>query len=223
MYKYLPDSNALEYAKSNEQVIYADYPDYISFYSRHITDKKCGIIFFHGANVDVKSYIVLGRKLAENGIAFVGFKMTPLFTDFRPEEAMNHIETLGNDTRWYLAGHSLGGAIASRMMAVYPDYFVGLILLASYAAGRGINLSNRKSLKVLTIWASNDEIVTKERIFLSRVKLPKDAVYHQIVGGNHAQFGSYGRQNGDLDADISEIAQIDETVRVITSFINENS
>ena len=40
-----------------------------------------------------------------------------------------------------------------------------------------------------------------------------------ILGGNYAQFGSYGKQSGDNDASISAENQWNETVEAIESFI----
>lgn len=219
MSNYGPSSQALESAKSDDRVIFYESDDLISFYPSDNNNIKCGIVFFHGANVDVKSYSILGKKLAEEGVPFVALKMTPLYADFNPIETMNLLEFIEPDIKWYLAGHSLGGAIASRMMSVYDKKFLGMILLASYVAGRGINLSNKKHLKALSIWATYDCIISKERIFSNKNKLPDGTIYHEIKGGNHAQFGSYGHQNGDGTASITESEQIEETVRVIEQFL----
>ena len=41
----------------------------------------------------------------------------------------------------------------------------------------------------------------------------------EIEGGNHAQFGNYGPQEGDLPATISAEEQQAQTVEAITDFI----
>jgi len=45
---------------------------------------------------------------------------------------------------------------------------------------------------------------------------------HQIVGGVHAQFGSYGPQAGDGTPTISADAQRTETVDYIVEFFTRN-
>ena len=42
-----------------------------------------------------------------------------------------------------------------------------------------------------------------------------------IEGGNHAQFGSYGHQNGDGTATLTPQNQVQETVRVIMDVVEK--
>ena len=51
--------------------------------------------------------------------------------------------------------------------------------------------------------------------------LPVSAVEHMIVGGNHAQFGSYGIQSGDGAAKISPEAQQEAAVECIISTVKQ--
>lgn len=43
----------------------------------------------------------------------------------------------------------------------------------------------------------------------------------KIEGGNHAQFGNYGKQKGDLDATITAETQQNITVKAIADFLEE--
>ena len=56
--------------------------------------------------------------------------------------------------------------------------------------------------------------------------LEKDINYTEnivkIEGGNHAQFGNYGKQKGDPDATISSDEQQNITVTAIVDFIESN-
>ena len=54
----------------------------------------------------------------------------------------------------------------------------------------------------------------------SKDKLPSDTTYVEIEGGNHAQFGDYGKQKGDNDAIISEKEQLDITENSIVNFLD---
>ena len=46
--------------------------------------------------------------------------------------------------------------------------------------------------------------------------LPADCEHHVIAGGNHAQFGSYGKQNGDGNASVSAEDQQRQTAELVT-------
>ena len=43
----------------------------------------------------------------------------------------------------------------------------------------------------------------------------------KIEGGNHAQFGNYGKQKGDIDATITAKEQQNITVEAIIDFIKD--
>ena len=87
------------------------------------------------------------------------------------------------------------------------DKLKGAALLAAYPTGK---LSD--DLRVITIYGSKDSVVNMENIEKGRQYMPSDAVEYIIEGGNHAQFGSYGQQRGDNDADITAEEQITQTV-----------
>lgn len=44
-----------------------------------------------------------------------------------------------------------------------------------------------------------------------------------VEGGNHAQFGNYGKQRGDAEATISREEQQDITVEAINKFLMSKS
>ena len=51
-------------------------------------------------------------------------------------------------------------------------------------------------------------------------KIPENAKFVAIEGGNHAQFGSYGAQKGDGDATISENEQHLQTQTAMLGFLD---
>ena len=55
---------------------------------------------------------------------------------------------------WYMAGHSLGGAMAATYISKHNANFDGLILLAAYSTA---DLS-QTPLKVISIYGSNDQV-----------------------------------------------------------------
>ena len=58
-----------------------------------------------------------------------------------------------------------------------------------------------------------------ETVEASRPRLPPDAEWVAIEGGNHAQFGWYGPQSGDLEPQIGHLEQqaltVAATVRLL--------
>lgn len=70
-------------------------------------------------------------------------------------------------------------------------------------------------MKEILLVGSEDGVIRWEKVDESRQYSPRDCTEHIIQGGNHAQFGSYGKQKGDGEAQISAGVQVDETVEVI--------
>lgn len=110
---------------------------------------------------------------------------------------------------WYIAGHSIGGAMASQFASSHPDQADGLILLGAYLYG------DYPPEDTLTIYGSLNQSVEDKIDYTENIV--------EIEGGNHAQFGNYGPQKGDLPAGISAEEQQRQTVEVIQSFLADRS
>ena len=110
---------------------------------------------------------------------------------------------------WYIAGHSMGGAMASSFAADHSSDIDGLILLGAYIYG------DYPDNDTLTIYGSLNESVAE--------KITYDDNIVVIEGGNHAQFGNYGPQDGDKPATISAEEQQIETVDAMAAFINQRA
>ena len=110
---------------------------------------------------------------------------------------------------WYIAGHSMGGAMASSYAAKNQDKVEGLILLGSYIYG------DYPEDKALTIYGSLNQSVE------DKINYTKNII--EIEGGNHAQFGNYGFQKGDLEATILAEEQQDISVDAIDLFLTLRS
>ena len=106
---------------------------------------------------------------------------------------------------WYIAGHSMGGAMASQFASEYPDEVDGLLLLGAYLYG------DYPPADTLTVFGSLNQSVEDKIDYTENVV--------EIEGGNHAQFGNYGPQKGDLPATISAEEQQAQTVEAISDFI----
>ena len=111
---------------------------------------------------------------------------------------------------WYICGHSLGGVAASSWAASHPEELCGVILLAAYPT-RALDLD----LVCLSLYGSEDGVVDPDQIAAARKYMPAQYIEQVLEGGNHAQFGSYGRQRGDGDASLSPEEQQEQTVDFI--------
>lgn len=176
---------------------------------------KANIIFYQGALVEEKAYSQLARDLADKGYNTYILK-TPLNLPVLSPHKAKTIINQNHLTNVYLAGHSLGGVVASQNAKVAPVR--GLILLASYPS-RKSDLSHKK-LRVLSITASNDHILNWEKYEEAKKRLPNSSTFRTIVGGNHSRFGNYGHQKGDGKATLSHKSSEKQLATFISNFIH---
>jgi hypothetical protein len=90
-----------------------------------------------------------------------------------------------------------------------------VIFFASYPADDSLKNAN---LKVFSIYGAND-MAGMETFEEKKSLLPADTKYIVIEGGNHAQFGSYGPQEGDKPATISAEEQWAQAAAATVEFL----
>jgi hypothetical protein len=93
------------------------------------------------------------------------------------------------------------------------------VLGAAYPES-GTNLTN-SSLLVTTIHGSEDGLVSGSQIQDSLMQLPSSTVRVEIAGGNHAQIGWYGNQQGDNAATISRELQQSQIVNATLQLLQK--
>lgn len=173
-----------------------------------------GLIFYPGGKVEHTAYAPLLRACAEWGILCALVQMPCNLAVFNVSGADGVREQFPDVERWYIAGHSLGGAMAASYAAGHVDELDGLVLLAAYSTQ---DLAD-SSLDVLSIYGSEDGVLDMKKYKQYRSNLPADTSEMVIDGGCHAQFGSYGPQNGDGIPTISGEEQIRQTAEAIAAF-----
>ncbi len=179
-------------------------------------EAKAAIILYPGGQVEHTAYAPLAKELSESGYFVALPKMTFNLAILSSDAATEILEAYPQyDGMWYIAGHSLGGVGASAFALENEEAFEGLILLAAYSQE---DLSE-VSFDVISITGENDMVLDKERQERYADKLPTDTEHHEIEGGNHSGFGSYGLQEGDGAAGISQTEQRARIVEAIGDFI----
>ena len=180
---------------------------------------SAGFVLYPGGRVDFQSYSPLLRGLAERNVLTAVVQAPLDLAFFNANGADDVIAAYPQITNWYIGGHSLGGVVAASYVADRPE-ISGLVLWASYPADDRLKNSN---MRVLSMYGSNDGISTPEEVLPSRELLPAQAIFVEIEGGNHSQFGSYGLQPGDGEATISAAAQWAQIIEVMMAFFESDA
>lgn len=214
---YQATAVATEALQSDGSVTITETADAITF-APNGEETEAGIIFYPGGKVEAEAYAPLLRQLAEADLLAVITKMPFHLVVFDADAAEAIMEQETGIEDWYLAGHSLGGVMASSFAADQADEVAGLIFLASYPSR---DLTDAP-FPVLSIYGTEDEVLNRESYDEAQAKLPDDYTEIVLDGGNHGQFGDYGAQEGDGTAFISADQQQQQTVEAITAFIENN-
>ncbi|HOG52440.1 MAG TPA: alpha/beta fold hydrolase [Bacillota bacterium] len=173
-----------------------------------VTPSDTALIFYPGAKVECFAYLPILEKIKRNcDITCILVRMPFNLAIFAKDYADAVIEQFPHIKNWYIAGHSMGGAMASAYASEHQDSIKGLILLGAYIYG------GYPAGKALTVYGSFNTTVADKVDYTENVVI--------IEGGNHAQFGNYGRQKGDPDATISREEQQDIAVHAIKEFLTK--
>lgn len=108
--------------------------------------------------------------------------------------------------------------MAAKYVSANPACCRGLILWAAYPAQEN-DLSAQTQLRVLSIYATLDGLATPRDILNARGLLPAATRFLPIAGGNHAQFGWYGPQDGDGVPTLSRAQQQRRVVDATIDFL----
>ncbi len=182
-------------------------------------EAKAGFVFYPGGKVQCEAYAPLMEALAEEGVLCVLVEMPANLAVLDINAADGIQEEFSEISKWYIGGHSLGGSMAASYLENSTEQYEGLILLASYSTS---DLSETE-LDVISIYGSNDQVLNKEKYQENKKNLPEDFEEVIIEGGSHAYFGSYGLQEGDGEAEITNEEQIEITAEQIEKMLREKN
>ena len=178
-------------------------------------DATTGLIFYPGGKVEYTAYEPLMMACAEKGILCILLEMPGNLAVLNPNAADGIMDQHPEIENWYIGGHSLGGSMAATYAAKHSSELDGLILLAAYSTS---NLKDT-SLKVLSVYGSEDWVLNAEKHAEYRQYLPEDFTEVIITGGCHAGFGMYGSQDGDGVPELSSEEQIQIASEEIYRFV----
>ncbi|MBQ2995413.1 MAG: alpha/beta hydrolase, partial [Peptococcaceae bacterium] len=137
------------------EVIVSEKDGMMVFLPRGGTDT--GLIFYPGGKVEYSAYAPLLYRCAEQGITCVLVEMPGNLAVLDMNAAEGIPERYTHVNEWYLAGHSLGGAMASSYLAEHKDAYEGVVLLAAYAT------ESLQGEKVLSVYGSEDGVLNMEK------------------------------------------------------------
>lgn len=170
-------------------------------------NSQTGIIFYPGAKVEAIAYLPLLQQFQEQGFTCVLVEMPFHMAIFNINGA-NAVFELGLDvSKWYIAGHSMGGGMASAYASDHPEQVEGLLLFGAYVYG------SYPPEKALTIYGSYNSNLEEKITYTENIVV--------LEGGNHAKFGNYGLQKGDPEGDITHAQQQALTVAAVLDFVGE--
>jgi len=177
-----------------------------------------GLILYPGGRVDPHAYAPIARALAEHGYLVVIVPMPLNLAVLGYDRARDVMVAYPDIQHWVIGGHSLGGAMAAHFAYKHPDLVQGLVLYAAYPP-KSDDLSGQ-SIKTISIIGSRDGLGTVQGVEGTRQLLPESTQYVVIEGGNHAQFGSYGKQPGDAEATIARSEQQSQAVQATLDLLS---
>ena len=211
-----PEPEALAALRSDDHVA-VRLDEYVVFQpaSRRVST---AFVFYPGARVDYRSYAAPLRRIAAEGYLVILLPVRLNLAYFDINAADRAIDSFGEIRHWVVGGHSLGGVAAATYAGRHDD-LDGVVFWASYPAN---DMLMDMDLRVLSIYGTRD-ISGLDSFEASRAKLPSNARFVVIDGGNHSQFGDYGFQPGDNEASISRAEQQKQVVEATVKFLKEIS
>ncbi len=209
--------------ESNAQVSVRDTAEHLAFLPT-AAGRGAGLVFITGGGVAAEAYAPLLRPIAERGhpvfVIRLPWRLAPLESHKRTalSRAVDVLEDDSAASRWVIAGHSLGAALATRLAGRNPPGVIEMVLVGT-THPKEMNLRSLP-FAATKVFASNDGVAPVAAVEANRHLLPDDTRWIRIEGGNHSQFGHYGSQLFDDAATISRSRQQELTREVLLAALS---
>ena len=176
-------------------------------------------VFYPGGKVEYTAYAPLMYACAERGILCILVRMPVNLAVFDSKAASRYADRYPELKNRFIGGHSLGGAMAAGYLSSHTEEFKGLVLLGSYSS---FDLTS-SSLSALSVYGSEDKILSKEQYESKRGNLPSDFTEIVLEGGCHAYFAWYGDHKGDGTPSLTKDEQIERTADIIKDYFQSKT
>ena len=170
---------------------------------------KVGIVYHPGAYYDERAYAPILREMAEAGYPAFLLDVPVSFSILAPFRADLVMREYPQIETWVVAGHGLGGMVAS-LYTQFRRSKYNIEGLALFSAAPCPLICNLKwtDIKAISLWGNQDGITTQEKWEGGASSLPDDAKFVEIDGGNNSQMSYLSTtQTNDGDATITQDTQ----------------
>jgi len=178
---------------------------------------ETGLVFYPGGLVEPSAYAPILRMIAEEGVLVVVTPMPLNLAILNAGAANSAIDAHPQISTWILAGHSLGGAAAAIFAENNPTRIDAIALWDSYPPNSA-DLSDN-SISAISIFGTTNSLPNTANFNGRRHLLPANTLFVGVEGANHAQFGDYGPQRGDVVASLSPAEQHERVAEIMLDFI----
>jgi hypothetical protein len=183
-----------------------------------VEETETGLIFYPGGLVEPTAYAPILHQIAEEGVLVIITPMPLNLAIINTGAANAVIDAYPQISTWILAGHSLGGASAAIFAENNPERIDAIALWDSYPPDSA-DLSDN-TFSVISIYSTTNNFPNTKNFNDKKHLLPADTIFIGIEGANHAQFGDYGPQKGDVVASMSLAEQHELVAEIMLDFIN---
>jgi len=150
---------------------------------------RMGVIFYPGANCDVRGYAPVLRRIAAAGYFVVDVPMPLEFAFLAPNRALDVQAAYPQISQWAIIGHSLGGAMAASFVYNHPDAVRGLVIWDSFPAPN--NSLADFPRPVWHVHRATPEGAPPASFAERRSYFPPSSTWVPIPGGIHMYFGAF--------------------------------
>jgi dienelactone hydrolase len=195
-----------------QQIFIGRWLDYLYVFQPRQTQATTGFIIYPGGGADPRGYAPPAHRLAAQGFLTAIVSMPFDLAVFGSNRALDVIARFREIDTWAIGGHSLGGVMACNYARKFTRTIDAVVMWASYPSET--YRIDDKDLKVLSIYGTADQSVTRDEIETSRQHLPENTVWVEIAGATHNQFG-YFCDNATQDNATGIISREEQQRRIV--------